>query len=118
MRNAPGIDLVVVNPAGSWHANVQVKTSQHKVNFWPIGTKYHEFSGPHNYYAFVRHLTRGSRFEVFLETADRVIEDADRATAEARRKGNKKWAPWWPLPRDAEGVRRVQEQWERLGVTG
>jgi hypothetical protein len=58
IRNAPGIDLVVVNPTGSWHGNVQVKTSQHKVNFWPISTRYHQFSGPHNYYAFVRYVAQ------------------------------------------------------------
>ncbi len=75
IRNARGIDIVVVNPAGSWHANVQVKTSQDKVAFWPISPKYREFSGSDNYYVFVRYLAKNARFEVFLETADQVIKD-------------------------------------------
>ena len=115
IRNAPGIDLVVVHPAGSWHANIQVKTSQHKVNFWPISAKYREFSGRDNYYAFVRYIAQESQFEVFLERADRVIRDADAATVESRKRGNKGWAPCWPLPRDAKGLERVQRQWENFG---
>jgi hypothetical protein len=70
IRNAPGIDLVVVNPAGTWHANVKVKTSRRKINFWPISYRYRDFSGPNNYYAFVRYIAQSASFEIFLETAD------------------------------------------------
>lgn len=33
IRNAPGIDMLAINLAGTWHANTQAKTSQYKVNF-------------------------------------------------------------------------------------
>ncbi len=116
IRNTPGIDLVVVNPAGSWHTNIQVKTSQHKVDFWPVSTRYQEFSGPNNYYAFVRYIKENSLFEVFLEAADKVIQDVDLVIANTKAKGLKEWAPWWPLPRDPEGFKRVQDQWKNFGI--
>jgi len=115
IRNAPGIDLVVVNPVGSWHANIQVKTSQYKVDFWPISSRFHEFSGHNNYYAFVRYITKGSLFEVFLETADKVIIDVDKVLVDTRARGLKEWAPSWYLPRDPDGLKRVHEQWDNFG---
>ena len=116
IRNAPGVDLVAVTPTGSWHANVQVKTSQYKVSFWPLGKKFREFHGSDNYYVFVRWLPSESSFEAFLETADRVIQDASRAIEASRKRGNKEWSPWWPLPKDAASVDRVRKQWQDFGV--
>jgi hypothetical protein len=116
IRNAPGIDLVVVNLSGSWHANIQVKTSQYKVNFWPISNRFHEFSGPNNYYAFVRYINDSSLFEVVLETADKVIQDADIVVADTKARGLKEWAPSWYLPHDPDGLHRVLQQWENFGL--
>jgi hypothetical protein len=116
IRNAPGIDLVAVTPVGSWHANVQVKTSQYKVSFWPIGQKFREYRGPHNYYVFARWIPAESRFEAFLETADRVIEDTSLAMEASRKKGNKEWSPCWPLPKDSSLVERLRRQWHEFGV--
>jgi len=116
IRNAPGIDLVVVNLAGTWHANIQVKTSQYKVNFWPISSRFHEFSGPNNYYAFVRYITKGCLFEVFLETADNVIRGAETVIADTKERGLKEWAPSWYLPRDPEGLKRIIDQWNNFGT--
>jgi len=56
VRNAPGIDLLVTNQAGTSHANIQVKTSGSKVGFWPISTNYRDFKGPRNYYTFFRYI--------------------------------------------------------------
>lgn len=116
IRNAPGVDLVEVTSTGTWHANVQVKTSQHKVGFWPIGKKFREWRGSDNYYAFVRWLPAESRFEAFPETADRVIDDASRAIEAERKKGHKEWSPCWPLPKDAVSVERLRKQWQDFGV--
>lgn len=115
-RNTAGVDVVATSPDGSWHANLQVKTSKHKVTFWPIGTNCQSWRGAHNYYVFVRFLKKERRFEAFLESADQVARDAARAAQEAEERGNKPWAPWWPLPREASGVERVRRQWLEFGL--
>jgi hypothetical protein len=33
------MDIVVANPAGTWFANLQVKTSRSRVAFWPLGAQ-------------------------------------------------------------------------------
>ena len=116
VRNAPGIDLLVTNQTGTWHANIQVKTSGTKVGFWPISSNYMDFKGPHNYYAFLRYLKSEARFEVFLETAQRVASDAKKDVEAAIARGNKPWAPWWPLPRDETNLARVRHQWATFGL--
>jgi hypothetical protein len=116
IRNTAGIDLVVVNPAGTWNANLQVKTSKNRVSFWPVGTHYTKLSGRDNYYAFVRYLSSQKCFEVFLEMADRVIDATARADEIDRSRGNKVWTSCWHLPRQEDEVKRLRLQWERFGV--
>jgi len=115
-RNSPGIDLVVTNLAGTWHANIQVKTSTNKVTFWPIGEKYKDFVAPGNYYAFVRYIQKEARFEAFLETAEAVARDAKKDSDAALARGNKPWAPCWPLPKDESNLARVRTQWINFGL--
>jgi hypothetical protein len=115
IRNTPGIDLVVINPAGHWNANIQVKTSRHKVNFWPISSKYHDFSGQNNDYAFVRYIASSAYFEVFIEKADTVITDVDLLLPIGKAKGLKEWASSWYLPRDPIELKRIQEQYDKFG---
>jgi hypothetical protein len=116
VRNAPGIDLVAVHPDGSRNANIQVKSSQDRVRFWPLGSKYVNFKGPNNYYAFVRYVKKERAFEVFFVHADQVIEDAARDTKEGRQRGCKDWAPCWTLPKNQESVRQILNNWSLLGL--
>jgi hypothetical protein len=69
IRNTAGVDIVTVNKAGTWLANIQVKTSRNKAAFWPIGKHCASWCGADNYYAFLRFIRKEWRFEVFLETA-------------------------------------------------
>jgi hypothetical protein len=116
IRNTCGVDLVAAAPTGTWHANVQVKTSQNKVRVFPLGKRFREFRGSDNYYVFVRWLSAESRFDMFLETADRVIKDTSRAIEAWRKKGNKEWTPCWPLPKDVASVEKLRKQWLDFGV--
>jgi len=54
IRNTAGVDVIVANKAGTWHANLQVKTSRSRVGFWPIGKKYSDWVGPNKFYVFLR----------------------------------------------------------------
>jgi hypothetical protein len=114
-RNTAGVDVVATSSDGLWHANLQVKTSKDRVTFWPVGTHYKDWRGPNNHYVFVRYSKKDRRFEAFLESADRVATDAARAVEESNQRGNKPWAPWWPLPKEASEVERVRRQWLEFG---
>jgi hypothetical protein len=113
-RNTRGIDVVVVDTSGRWHANIQVKTSKKKARFWLLGKKFLEFSGRNNYYAFVRFLADEQRFEAFLERAGEVIRQSLAAQEQRRRKGGTGGLASWQLPRDQAGLAKVKRQWERF----
>ncbi len=115
IRNTAGVDVIVASPDGSWHENLQVKTSKDNVNFWPLGQGYKRWQGEKNFYVFVRYLKREGRFEAVLESANQVAKDVEAAVEESRQRGNKDWAPWWPLPKDASERERVRRQWLEFG---
>jgi hypothetical protein len=115
IRNTAGVDAVVVSADGSWHANIQVKTSRYKVNFWPVSKRYEELRGKNNFYVFVRYLKNESCFEAFLETADRVAEEVKRTLEYFRSRGYAEWAPCWYLPKTKEDCERVRKQWLEFG---
>jgi hypothetical protein len=74
IRNTAGIDVIVSNRIGTWHANLQVKTSRSRVSFWPIVEKYAEWVNPNNYYVFLRFHKKTGQFEIFIESSERVAE--------------------------------------------
>jgi|SRR2546425_7931684 len=115
IRNTRGIDVVVVKSDGSWHAKLQVKSSKNKVNFWPVGSKYRDFSGPNNFFVFVRFVEREARFEAFLVQAEEAIKRIDRTEAECRRQGYKKWAPCYYLPKDQLTASALHKRWRTFG---
>jgi len=115
IRNTAGVDILVSNLEGSWHSNLQVKTSQRRVTFWPIGHKYEGWLGKNNYYVFVRYLPKEAKFEVFLESASRVVRETRKYMAECRDRGLKEWSPSWNLPKDKVECERLQRQWYEFG---
>ena len=72
IRNTAGIDIVATNPAGSWFANLQVKTSRSRVAFWPISNRFDSWTGRNDYYVFLRWLKDARTFEIFCESAVNV----------------------------------------------
>jgi hypothetical protein len=85
IRNTAGTDIVVTNPAGTWFANLQVKTSRSRVAFWPLGGHFESWTGPNDYYVFLRWLKTPRTFEIFLESAAAVAERAARTLKQERR---------------------------------
>jgi hypothetical protein len=116
IRNTAGIDVVVASANGLYHANLQVKTSMNRVNFWPVGTGFKKLHGKNNFYVFLRYLRQESRFEVFLESADLVIERVRARTEYEKSHGLKDWAPCWFLSSDKENLERVKRQWQDFGI--
>jgi len=112
IRNTAGVDVLVADSLGSWHANLQVKTSRSRASFWPIGGKYAEWVGPNNFYVFLRFDKKSGRFEVFLESSQGVAKNCDEGVRRDKEKGLKEWAPCFN-PRGQLG--RLKQQWENFG---
>jgi lysine/ornithine N-monooxygenase len=115
MRNTAGIDVLVSNCDGSWHANLQVKTSKNKVGFWPVGYRYKDLKGENNYYVFLRYLKDEKRFEAFLETADKVARQVEEEYLRCKKQGYAEWAPSWYLPKIEEQKLQLAKQWVDFG---
>jgi hypothetical protein len=112
IRNTAGVDVVVSNKPGTWHANLQVKTSRSRVTFWPIGKRYAEWVGPNNFYVFLRFNKKLVQFEVFLESSVKVAENCADGVRREKEQGLKQWAPCF-YPRD--GFEQLKAQWEEFG---
>lgn len=112
IRNTAGVDVIVSNKAGTWHANLQVKTSRSRVSFWPVGTKYAEWVSTNNYYIFLRFNQKTGKFEIFMESSEKVAENCAAGVKLEKEKGLKKWAPCF-YPRDR--LQQLASQWETFG---
>jgi hypothetical protein len=113
IRNVKGADILVADPEGKRFAFLQVKTSQHKVTFWPIGESALKLTGRNCYYVFVRRVH--DHFEAFLEKATVVAREVRAADCRVRKRGCKEFALAWPISgRDATkgAEERTRRQWE------
>jgi len=111
IRNTAGVDVVVVNKEGSWHTDIQVKTSRSKVTSWPVGTGYELWQGANRYYVFLRFDTKAGRFDAFLERADKVIENTAIGLEADKTHGR----TLWPAFRLEDQADRLRGQWEQFG---
>jgi hypothetical protein len=115
VRNTAGIDVVVVSEDGTWHANLQVKTSQKKISFWPVNKHFSEWLGKKNFYVFIRYVAKESRFEAFLESAKLVAKEVAESGKKMKEKGNVEWAPCWYLPKDDKAFSIMRKKWQEFG---
>jgi hypothetical protein len=111
----PGVHLRVADQSGSWHANVQVRTSHKKVSLWPIGKSITEFAGPDCFYVFLRLDPEDAGYEVFLESAETVASGSEKAREDSLKRGNVEFPAWWELPKDEASRQRLREQWQFFG---
>ena len=112
IRNTAGVDVIVANKEGTWHANIQVKTSRSRVSFWPVGKKYVEWIGENNFYVFLRYDPKLDSFEVFLESSREVAKNCDEGVKREKEKGLKQCAPCFFAKGEYE---RLRAQWENFG---
>jgi len=112
IRNTAGVDVVVTNKAGTWQANLQVKSSRSHVGFWPIGKKYKDWVGENNYYVFVRYNPTTRALEAFLACSEEVRRMVAKALEREKQKGLKEWAPCFYPKGDLD---RLKAQWDGFG---
>jgi len=109
IRNTAGYDIIVATPDGTRHANIQVKTSQNRVNFWPMPPSERVCSKPKDYYVLVRWVPKEKKFEGFMlrgtEAKAEVKDAEERQEKNIRRGGRNAIFP----------CIHVGGKWEKLG---
>lgn len=92
-RNTAAYDIVVVTQAGDKHANIQVKASSTKANFFPMPPAEKIRSGKCDYYILVRWLEKTKQFEGFMlkgREAKKAVQDTIAWQTENIGKGTRK----------------------------
>ena len=92
IKNTAAYDIVAVNPEGTKHANIQVKTSSKRVNFFPMPPAEKVRAGKHDVYVLLRWLTKQSTYEVFLLTGSQArdaVNESVKAQRESIQKGTR-----------------------------
>jgi hypothetical protein len=98
MRNTKGYDIIVANPNGINYANIDVKTSQNRVDHWPMPSSSAICCGPNDYYVLLRWVEKEKRLEVFMlkgvEAKEEVVrsEQEDPWNVKQRSEGKPTWA--------------------------
>jgi hypothetical protein len=93
IRNTAGYDIIVATPDGKKHANIQVKTSQKRVNYWPMPPSERVCAKPKDYYVLVRWLPKEEKFEGFMlrgREAKAAVRNAEKRQQEKIRNGSRK----------------------------
>ena len=110
IRNTPGIDILVIDPAAKASAYLQVKTSQRKVVFWPTPMPERIMRGPNFFCVFVRYVPTDKTFQVFIEDSDSVARVVAGNIREQERRGRRVF-PHWTLPRGQDTQRNLEARW-------
>lgn len=85
IRNTAAYDIIVATPDGTKHANIQVKTSLKRVNFFPMPSPERIKVGPHDWYVLLRWVTANNAFEGFMLSAREAKAEVERAEASQRK---------------------------------
>ena len=117
IRNTAAYDLVVVTPAGTKHANIQVKTSFKRISSFPMPPAEKVRAGRHDYYVLVRWNQTEHRFEGFMLSgrhARAEVEARVRRQKRRIRKGTRKsvWPGIHANTKDPDRGGAWQKKWE------
>ena len=98
IRNTKGYDIIVANPEGTHYANIDVKTSQRRVGYWPMPSSIAIRHGQNDFYVLLRWVEKERRFEGFMltgiEAKEEVVrwENEDPYNVKQRSEGKPTWA--------------------------
>lgn len=81
IRNTAAYDIIVATPDGTKHANIQVKTSLKRVNFFPMPSPERIKVGPRDWYVLLRWVAANDAFEGFMLSAREARAEVEKAEA-------------------------------------
>ncbi|MGH8008441.1 MAG: hypothetical protein ACREQ3_15715 [Candidatus Binatia bacterium] len=93
VKNTAAYDIVALNVEGTKHANIQVKASSKRVNFFPMPAAEKVRAGPRDFYVLVRWIEREKKYEGFLlsgRQARYAVEESCKSQSVRIRRGTRK----------------------------
>lgn len=106
-RNSQGYDIIVTTPSGLRHANIQVKASQKRVNFWLMPNSSNIRSGSSDYYVLLRWVSALGSFEGFMLTGFEARSSVRKEELRQKRRGR-------PQAKIKPSVYLLKEKKERI----
>jgi hypothetical protein len=116
VKNCAAYDVIVANQKGTKHANLQVKTSFGKRDFWPMPPSTKIRKGRYDYYIFLRWLGLEKRYQGYMLRGREVRTRVAQAEVETKRKGQRPFGVFYVGKKAHETDRRWAETWERWGL--
>jgi hypothetical protein len=92
VKNTAAYDIVALNVEGPRHANIQVKASSKRVNFFPMPAADKVRGGARDFYVLVRWIEREKKYEGFLlpgRQARLAVEESCRSQAKGIKRGTR-----------------------------
>ncbi len=86
VKNTAAYDIVAINEEGTWHANIQVKTSYKRVTAFHMPKPEKIRTGKHDYYILLRWLEKEQRYEGFLLKGREAKEEVTRVWEEQKKR--------------------------------
>jgi len=117
VRNAAGIDVIVSDVDGEHIADLQVKTSQSRVGFWPTPMPEKISSSPNVWFVFLRWIERESRFQGFVLPSSEVQSGVMRVI-ERQREKERQVFPAWELPKATDAQAKLEADWSTWSPAG
>jgi len=93
IRNTAAFDVIVTSRDGKRHANIQVKTSLKKAQFWRMPGSMKVCCGPTDFYVLLRWDKKSDRFEAFMasgQTAKQAVAEGEAFQKKRVRAGTRK----------------------------
>jgi len=112
IRNTSGIDIIVTDPLTMKSANLQVKTSQKKVDFWPTSKPQKCIQGKNCFYVFIRTMPVQKIFQVFLEESEKVVSQVTKNVDDQIKRGRQPF-PCWYLPKEKQKQDLLESKWKQ-----
>lgn len=85
IRNTAAYDIIVATPNGTEHANIQVKTSLKRVNFFPMPSPERIKTGPRDWYVLLRWVAANNAFEGFMLSSGEARAEVEKAEASQKK---------------------------------
>lgn len=116
VRNIAAYDILVGNVDGTRHANLQVKASLKRVNFFPMPPPAKIRTGSKDWYVLLRWIEVEERFEGFMLSGRQARAEVERDEKDQRRRiksgGRRKLFPaLYVGPRAQDRSRRWKKCW-------
>jgi hypothetical protein len=118
IRNTAGYDIIATTQDGTRHANIQVKTSEHRPDSWPICEKLESVKdGPDDYYVLLCRNRSNDTFECYMLTGSEMKKGLMKEEEGYKAKGReRKFIRCSDFDKEGKDAARFEKQWKEWNL--